>query len=280
MFGADEVVIRSWTNGGSGPAVLICNGLGAPAACWPGLYDDDECGLEVVGFNHRGTAGSSRPLDESATFLSDHAEDALAVMDAYELASAVVVGWSFGVPVAFLLADRAPDRVAAVSAVCGVPAGREGLRRMISAWNSAVGAGAMSAAQVLPPQLLDLLGQLPVGSATVQLLRSSGLLSPTADPQHVRVVLERFLEQDPQWYLRLARTAAASLPESAGPPPTCPVQFTAAREDPFVPWQTVVAVADEIPQASCEVVAGSHFLPLENPGLIRARIAELVDPKR
>ena len=44
-------------------------------------------------------------------------------MDAYGVERAVVIGWSVGVNVAFEAALRAPERVAGVLAVAGVPGG-------------------------------------------------------------------------------------------------------------------------------------------------------------
>ena len=37
MRGADGTALRAWCNDGTGPPVLLCNGLGAPEAAWPGL---------------------------------------------------------------------------------------------------------------------------------------------------------------------------------------------------------------------------------------------------
>lgn len=276
VFSSDEVVVRAWTNGAeSGAPVLICNGLAAPAECWPGLYDDDSSGLRVVSYFHRGTSGSGRPLDESATYLSDHAADGLAVLDAYDIDRAVVVGWSVGVPVAFEIAHQAPERVSALLAVSGIPKGQEGLRRFLSQINGAVASGAFQAARALPPALLDLMGQIPVNSATMSLLRFSGLIAPDTDPELMAAALRKYLEHDPAWYLRLAEQAArtASVDTSHM---RCPVAFLSGRGDPVVPWQAVVDVAAQIPGASAQIVPGSHFLPLESPALVREALVELI----
>ena len=43
----DGTVLRAWSNEGNGPAVLLCNGLGAPPQAWPGLVISDS-GFRVV----------------------------------------------------------------------------------------------------------------------------------------------------------------------------------------------------------------------------------------
>jgi pimeloyl-ACP methyl ester carboxylesterase len=276
VFAQDEVVLRAWTNGAaSGTPVLICNGLAAPAECWPGLYDSDgeTTGLRVLSYFHRGTYGSGRPLDESATDLSDYVEDAVAVLRHFGVERTLVVGWSVGAAVAFDLASRRPDLVGGILAVSGVPRGREGLGRLVQALTQPVTAGALEAARTLPGPLLDLVGNIPVDQ-TVGLLQAMGLLSGAVDDQRAAAVLRKYLEHDPQWYLRIARQAAVSGGAGAADV-RCPVRFLCGRGDPIVSPQSVIAASAELPGSSVELIAGSHFLPLEHPDVILAEIHRL-----
>lgn len=227
----------------------------------------------MLGFFHRGTAGSGRPLDESATTLSDYADDAVAVLRHFGVDRAVVVGWSVGVAVAFELAHARPDLVAGIVAVSGVPRGREGLSRILQMLTQPVTAGALQAARTLPAPLLDLIGNLPV-EQTVSLGQAVGLLSGSVDDHRAAAVLRRYLEHDPQWYLRIAQQAAAS--GGAGATDVaCPVRFVCGRSDPLVSPQSVLAAAGDVPGATVDVVAGSHFLPLEHPDVIMRTIRTL-----
>lgn len=260
--------MRSWRNGHGSVPVLLCNGLGAPAECWPGWYDRDDADLTVTSFFHRGTSGSGKPLDETAIGIDAHVADALAVMDAHGLSNAVVVGWSTGVPVAFQLTHNHPDRVAAVLAVSGVPGGGEGINGLLAALNGSLTGGAARAAQLLPGPVLALLGQIPVNDATVGFLRKTGLVSADADPRLVAAALSRYLEHEPQWYMKLLQEAAKS--DLGGSDSVdCPVRFLVGRSDVIIPPPTVVAAAHAIPHAHARIVAGSHFLPLEQPALIK-----------
>ena len=120
--GADGTSIRAWCNDGEGPPVLLCNGLGAPAAAWPRLIARGS-GYRVISWDYRGLGGSQRPADRERLRVEHHAADARAVLDAFGVPSATLVGWSLGVNVAFELALEDPARVAGVLAVAGVPGG-------------------------------------------------------------------------------------------------------------------------------------------------------------
>ena len=69
------------------------------------------------------SGGSDRPSDESRITIADHTDDLFAVMDAYGIDRAVVIGWSAGVNIAFEAALRDQRRIAGVLAVSGVPGG-------------------------------------------------------------------------------------------------------------------------------------------------------------
>lgn len=274
VFADDEVVVRAWTNGATrGVPVLICSGLGAPAQVWPGLYDSSDCGLRVVGFHHRGTGGSGRPLDESATLVGDYADDAARVAQHFDLDRAVVVGWSVGVAVACELAVRQSDLVAGIVAISGVPQAPAGLRGVVESLAQPARTLGLQAARSLPEVLLDVVNSVPANAATVALLRTGGLLSDRVSDDVAVDVLRAYLDHDPSWYLRLAEQASRS-PGPAITEVPCPVSFLTGRQDPLTAWQTVAAVAREA-GIDATVVPGGHFLPLEHPDLVREQITEM-----
>lgn len=274
VFSTDEVVLRAWTNGATdGIPVLVCNGLGAPAQIWSGLYDDETSGLRIVGFQHRGTGGSGRPSDEGAMRLSDFADDAAAVADSFAMTRAVVVGWSVGVAVAFDLAARFPALVAGVVAVCGVPQPQDGLRRAVARMAEPARSLGLQAARALPTSVLDLVNSVPANASTVALLRIGGLISDKVSVERSEVVLREYLAQDPSWYLQLAQ-ATLSSDEQQPKDVSCPVSFVAGRQDPFVAWTEVEAAARSL-AAPATVVPGTHFLPLERPDLVAVQIREM-----
>ena len=120
----DGTRLAAWTNDPDGvidgPTVVLCNGLGTNAWAWPALLRP-ECGVRVVSWNHRGTGGSDRPADGRHCGIDSFVEDALSVMDHFQVDRAVLMGWSMGVNTMFELAFHHPERVAGLFAVAGVP---------------------------------------------------------------------------------------------------------------------------------------------------------------
>ena len=281
VFSTGEAVVRAWSNGNTeGIPVLICNGLGAGPQCWPGLADDPECGYHVIGFHHRGTAGSGRPYLEGHTYIADHAADAYEVLNALDIESAIVVGWSIGVSVAYELAATHPDRVAALLSVCGLPDPTIGAvgypLGVTSSVTQAVTSGTQAALKVLPSPILSVLDRVPVSPTTISLLTRTGFLSAQTDPAVVEGALKYYLAHDPEWYLTLAKSAAEHSPPDLSQV-TCPALMLAAKRDVFLPAVQVTQYAQKLPNTDVRVVSGSHFLPLESPELIREAIAAVAE---
>ena len=196
--------------------MLICNGLGAPPEAWPRITARNS-GRRVVTWYHRGLGGSARPADPTRVRVEDHVADARAVLDAFDLPAATVVGWSLGVNIAFELAREDPDRVRGVLAVAGVPGGSFsalfgplGVPRRLRP-----GLGRVSS------RLLPVLGPLlPVVVASLPPVHE--LVSPAAvvgGPGHelahlasLATVLREFSRHDWPWFRRLALAAAEHPP--------------------------------------------------------------------
>ena len=111
------------------PAVVLVMGATASMLAWP----DEFCaalvkrGLFVIRFDHRDTGESSTvPPGEAGYAVEDMAGDVLAVLDAYGLARAHVVGMSLGGYIAQMLAVSQPERVASLVLIGSEPLGWDG----------------------------------------------------------------------------------------------------------------------------------------------------------
>src|SRR5690349_3936761 len=109
-----EIVYHAF---GAGPVILFLNGLGAS---WQGLRH------QVAHFSsrYRCLVWDYRGLyrDQPASgphSISDHARDALAILDAEGATRAVLVGWSLGVQVALQMFALAPHAVSMLLLVGG-----------------------------------------------------------------------------------------------------------------------------------------------------------------
>ena len=277
MRGADGTALRAWCNDGAGPPVLLCNGLGAPEAAWPGLTSPSS-GYRVVSWSYRGLTGSARPADPAHVRVEDHADDARAVLDAFDVPAATVVGWSLGVNVAFELALEDPQRVLGVLAVAGVPGGSfsslfapygvpRRLRAPVGRWSSAL---LLAIGPMLPP----IAASLPPWPELLSPGALRGPASEMAHPGALRAVLQQFSRHDWRWFRQLALAIAEHAPLDIAPV-RCPVTFVAGRYDTLVDLADVRAAARTVPGARLRTLDGTHFVPLQYPEVMLEELSRL-----
>ena len=276
---ADGTRLNAWTNDAEGPTVLLCNGLGTNPYAWPALLDDD-CGVRVLSWNHRGVGGSERPRDHKRVTVHDFVDDAVAVLDDADVDRCTVAGWSIGVNTQFELATVHPDRVSGLFAVAGVPGGTftsmlaplgvpRLLRRPLTV-NTARGL------RLIGRAVSPVTTRLKVGTLSTGLLRHSGFMSRSADPEIVRTAVREFLTTDVDWYMHLA-VAAAEHPRVSLSGIGVPTAFVAGRYDVLASAKDMATAAQRIPRATYAELPGSHFVQMEHPQVVHSELLVLLD---
>ena len=274
---ADGTRIRAWCNDGTGPPVLLCNGLGSPPEAWPRLVAQDS-GYRVVTWSHRGLGGSDRPTDAARVRVEDHTDDARAVLDAFGLETASLVSWSLGVNVAFELALEDPARIAGVLAVAGVPGGSYsslfatyGVPRRFRAPMGRLGSRLLP---VVGPLLPVLLASVPPWHDLLAPAATRGPAREAAHPGALGAVLREFARHDWSWYRHLSVALADHAPlDVTGV--RCPVTFLAGRFDSLVDVADVRTAARSVPDARFRELMGTHFLPLQYPEVMLSELRRL-----
>lgn len=110
---------------GSGPPLLFISGTGGDLRNKPNAFDGPMArSFDLIGYDQRGLGQSSKP-DIDYT-MADYADDAAALLDALGLASAKVIGVSFGGMVAQEMVLRHPGKVERLVLACTSPGGAGG----------------------------------------------------------------------------------------------------------------------------------------------------------
>lgn len=282
VVSADGTVLKAWTNDPDcqidGPTVLLCNGLGTNAWTMPALLQPD-CGVRVVSWNHRGVGGSARPSDHERVGVEEFAEDALAVLDAAGLDSAVVMGWSIGVNTAFELAVQHPERVTGLFAVAGVPGNTfatmlepllipAALARIISV---NVSRTLRSTGRLLSP----ITTRLPMGPRTLHALTHTGFIFPLPDADLAQRAMREFMTTPVDWYFHLAvrtsRHRRVSLSRI-----DVPAMFVAGRWDILAGPRSMKSAASRMKEATYVELNGSHFIAMEQPEAVHDLLLEFL----
>lgn len=278
----DGTRLNAWTNDvdGSGdtPTVLLCNGLGTNPFAWPALLRPD-CGVRVISWNHRGTGGSDRPDDPHRVGIEEFVEDALSVMDAFDVDRAVVMGWSMGVNTMFELAISHPERVTALFAVAGVPGdtfstmlGPLRLPRFAARTVTVTLARALKlGGKVLTP----VTSRLPVGPRVIDLLTHTGFMFPVPDPELAAVAVAEFLTTPLDWYAHMAlRTSEHARVSLRGI--QVPVVLVAGRWDVLAGARHMATAAERVDDGTYVELSGSHFIQMEHPERVHQLLLDVV----
>ncbi len=124
----------AWRAVGHGRPLVLLNGYSATAQDWdPTLLGELAGAFEVICPDHRGM-GESELGDPDAVTIDAMAGDVERVLDALEIGSAPVAGWSMGGFVTQQLVRRAPGRVLAMVLLGTDPGGSTAVRATSEAW--------------------------------------------------------------------------------------------------------------------------------------------------
>ena len=114
----------SWRRTGSGPAVLLIQGVGVVGHGWRPQIDALADRFTLLDIDNRGIGDST--LEGGAVSVEAMAADALAVLDAANIERAHIVGHSMGGLIAQQAALSAPNRTASLTLMCTFLRGRQG----------------------------------------------------------------------------------------------------------------------------------------------------------
>ncbi len=108
--------VRIWyeIHGAGETTILLIPGWSLPLRSWKGMIPYLSRHFRVVAFDPRGTGRSDRPRGTAAYALAEHTADAVAVMDATQARTVVILAKSRAAQTAMTLAGDEPERVAAM----------------------------------------------------------------------------------------------------------------------------------------------------------------------
>ena len=126
----------SYSRTGTGPAVLMIQGVGAIGNVWRPQIEALRDRFTVITFDNRGIGRSS--IDDGALTIEAMADDALAILAAEGIDQYHVVGHSMGGLIAAQVALVSPRRVRSLALLCTFPEGRSGSRPTLAMMGTAI----------------------------------------------------------------------------------------------------------------------------------------------
>ena len=251
---ADSQGVRiAWEEHGDGPPLLLVQGLGYGRWGWEPVVPRLAERRRVIVFDNRGIGDSDRP--QGPYTAAEMAGDALAVLDAAGVARADVLGASLGGAVAQELALRHAERLEKLVLVATM----SGMTNM----------------HPIPAQTLQLMGEAATLEPAVALRR---FIENALEPEPDAAVVERLVElrtanpPDPVGWAAQAGIWTTFDVWDELPSIDLPTLVVQGEGDVVVDPRNAALLAERIPGAQLELVAGGHLFFWNRP----AEFAKLV----
>ncbi|MDX9999813.1 MAG: alpha/beta hydrolase [Polyangia bacterium] len=249
---------------GSGPSVLLANGIGVTRPGLDFLAGHLASSFQVICWDYRG-AGESR-LDSTRTDLSieRHALDAREILEDLGVRRAAVLGWSMGVPVGLELIRSAPEMVAGFGALFGA-AGRPFEAGFGAPLARLVHLSVAGLARAPAPGQLALDAAVALPSVAWALLTTVGFVGPGAHRENFDYNVRSVANADRRAYFTTLLALSAHDAHDVLPGMRCPALVVAGKKDPLTPVSAARRMVQSLPDAELVVLPdASHFGVIEH----------------
>jgi pimeloyl-ACP methyl ester carboxylesterase len=257
---------------GQGRPILLCNGLGGSWEAWSHQIQYFRDRYRLLSWDYRGLYDSSAPEDPNALGMVDHARDALSLLEEEGADRAAVVGWSMGVQVGLEMFRLAPERVASLAMLNGLP-GRP--------WDFVFNLSFVG--RLLPPFLRGLRSmprtiQAVVRQATRlpnpgEWVKRVGLAASTLDEQIVAALVAKLRTLDMDTFIRLLEQMGEHDGWELLPLIDVPTLVVVGTRDVFTPRSAAERMARRTRGSEIMVLPGAtHYAALEYPEMLNLRL--------
>lgn len=222
------------------PALLLSNSLATTRALWDPVMPDLLKAFRVVRYDTRGHGESATPNDHAT--LADLADDAVAVLDHFQIQKALMVGISLGGMTALTLALTHPTRLTGVLA-CNCRSGVDDAGR--AAWAQRV-------------DVISAQGMGPLVQPTIERWFPQDFRD--ANPSVMATVADMIQATDPKGFAACVQAITGSTLDSHLSQITVPTRFVAGDSDGAAPPDLMAAMAAQVQGARCTTLAACGHL--------------------
>lgn len=259
-----------------GTPMLTVHGLVSSVHHWTFFTPHYAARRPVISWDYRGHGGQRAPRDLAAISVEQFADDAHAVWQATGLATAIVVGLSFGVQVALEVWRRHPGAVRALVLICGTPGhplDRVSSARALRDTATALLRG-LGRRRGLATRALGLLRtQSGLRLARELAFVSGGAHRDACPPEVLDGLFAHVAGLDPELASNAMAAYLEHTAEDALATITVPTLIIAADGDQLAPLAIAERMQRTIPGSQLVVFPGhSHLVQVEKPAEVHAAI--------
>lgn len=262
---------------GSGPALMLTNGLTTSTSFWKYLAPIWRQKYTLISWDLPGHGGSGPSETPEGATIEALPAIMLRVLNAAGFEQAVQIGWSVGCQIVLEMYRQNPERVPALVTLFG-PAGRALESTRLPVPGSVLEAIARNRQAPRIVALLQRAASLPIGPGVAQLLRRAQLIGLQTSDQDLREIMDVFSQLAPKTLPRLALSAQQHSAYDVLESIRVPFLIMAARRDPFMPVDGVAVPMHRAAPGSELVVleTATHAALLDFPDEIARHVEDFL----
>jgi pimeloyl-ACP methyl ester carboxylesterase len=272
-----------WSATGTGPAVVLSDGIGCDGYVWK--YLEPELAHPAAGgrafrslrWHYRGHGRSPVPEDRDRVSIADLADDLASVLDAAGVDRAVFAGHSMGVQVSLEAWRRHPDRCAGLILICGSYG--KPLRTFKRSAALEYALPAVRSVVAMAPNLARRFVQAAVPTDLSYKIATMVEINPDlARKEDFFPYLEGIAAIDPALFLGMLAHAGRHSARPYLDAIDVPTLIVAGLKDGFTPSELSEEMHRKIAGSEMVVIEdGSHTAPIERPEIVNPAVRSFLE---
>ncbi len=266
----------AWQQTGSGPHVVIANGLGGSFPAWKHVVAALKDRYTVTAWDYRGLFASARPSDLGSLTVPVQADDLEQLMEFHGIREAVFMGWSYGGQVLLELYRRRPDcfrGLVLLNAMAGPASDGLGLPQLCAPVFSHLLHFWTPFWKIAGP-LADRVIQSGV---ILSFIKSTGLVGAELDEDVFREIALEFVNMDHEVFRATIESSEKYDGRTVLPKIRVPTLIIAGTRDFIVLPRTTREIARAISGSRLVFISGtSHYTAVERPADVTAEIGKFM----
>lgn len=275
-FASRDSTRLAYQSTGSGPPVVLANGLGGTFGAWRYLYQHLAARHRVISWDYRCFHDSEVPRDPRAVAMSHQVDDLEDLLAHLGLERALLLGWSMGTQVALEFYRRHPHRVVGLGLVNGTAGDPFATVRAPSLLRHLL---PLLAREIGRQRLLvnGLARRMTAWAGFIGTLKRVRLVSAALDEAAFRDLAGDFGRLDFGHYMETMLRLSEHDAWDVLPTVKVPTTVIVGERDYFTPLDVARRMASAVEGARLVVIPdGTHYTPLENPDAVNRAVDDLL----
>ena len=264
---------------GEGTPLILCDGVGCDGFIWRYIWEKFSQDFKIIHFNYRSHGLSDEAQVADALKVTDMREDLAAVMDAYGVEKALIMGHSMGVQVILDYAIQYPERILGLVPICG-SYGRPLETFHDTDLASKIIPRVHKLSRFFPKGFQQVWSRVSQWELTYRIAMRAEVNGKVIERDDFAPYFKHLSQMDVDVFLRIVQFMNQHSTEEQLNEIQLPTLIVAGQYDTFTPCWLSLRMQRLITNSELMVVpGGTHIAPLEIPELLELRLERFIEER-